>query len=65
MKINNLSHLKRTLHKGAVFRILQHCKWAEVIGLNREVTSVQTNAIYTKIQDQPEHPISTLNGGGV
>lgn len=63
MKINNLAHLKRTLQNGATFRIVRHKKWPEIVGLVRVVDSVQSNAIYTKILNQPEHKISRCNGG--
>lgn len=63
MKINNLAHLKRTLRKGATFRVVKHQKWPEIVGLVRLVDSVQSNAIYTKILDQPEHRLSVCNSG--
>lgn len=63
MKINNLEHLKLTLEKGATFRIVQHKKRPDTVGLVRVVDSVQSNTIYTKIQNQPEHKISLCNGG--
>lgn len=63
MKINNLAHLKRALQKDATFRIVRHQKWPDIVGLIRVVDSVQSNAIYTKILNQPEHRISLCNGG--
>lgn len=63
MMVKNLSQLKRALHKGAVFRTVWHRKWPEIVGLPRVVTSVQGNALYTKIKGQPEHRISRINDG--
>ncbi len=62
MKITNMSELKRSLHIGAIIKTLDHQK-PELIGLERQVTKVQTNAVYTVIPGQPEHVWSKCNGG--
>lgn len=63
VSVDNLSHLKNLLHKGAVFQILRHNKHPEFIGLMREVNIVQQNAVYTTIKDDPDHKFSNYNGG--
>lgn len=60
--INNLSQLKKMLQKGNRFIVIDHQK-PELIGTVREVSEVQSNGIYTKIADNPEHKHSTCNGG--
>lgn len=60
--ISNLSQLKKVLQKGARFLVVDHWK-PELVGQLREVTKVQTNAIYTIIPDNLEHPYSKCNGG--
>ena len=63
VNVDNLSHLKKLLHKGAVFQILRHNKHPEFVGLMREVNIVQQNAVYTTIKDEPDHEFSNYNGG--
>lgn len=62
MKISNMAELKRALHVGAIIKTIDHQK-PELIGLTRQVTKVQTNAVYTVIPEQPEHKWSKCNGG--
>ncbi len=62
MKITNISELKRALQVGAVIKTIDHQK-TELIGLERQVTKVQTNAVYTIIPGQPDHKWSKCNGG--
>lgn len=59
--VKNLAHLKRLLQKGATYRITAHRIHPKYVGLIREVNIVQTNAVYSKIKDQPEHPYSKSN----
>lgn len=60
--IENLSQLRKELKIGKRFEVIDHHK-PDLIGTIREVTRVQSNAIYTKIADNPEHNHSTCNGG--
>jgi hypothetical protein len=62
MVINNMAELKRALHEGAVIKTISHQK-PELNGLMRQVTKVQTNAVYTVILGQPTHKWSKCNGG--
>lgn len=62
MKISNMAELKRALHEGAIIKTIDHQK-PELIGLTRQVTKVQTNAVYTIIPGQPDHKWSKCNGG--
>ena len=62
MKINSLAHLKRVLQPGVRMRMVRHWK-PEMINTLREVNVVHTNALYLHMADQPEHPMSTCNGG--
>lgn len=61
--VKNLAHLKRLLQKGATYRITAHNIHPKYVGLIREVKIVQTNAVYSKIKDQPDHPYSQSNYG--
>lgn len=62
MKIKNLSQLKKALVGGAKFYIQNHWK-EDNIGQTRTVNIVQTNGIYTIIEDNCKHPISNANQG--
>ena len=61
--VKNLAHLKKLLHKGAQYRAIYHSVHPEYVGLIREVTTVQTNAVYSKIKGQPQHDLSICNYG--
>lgn len=63
MKIQNLSQLKKALQLGAEYRMVAHRIHPEYIGLVRVVNKVQTNCVYSKIKDQPDHKYSQYNGG--
>lgn len=63
MKVQNLSQLKKALQLGAEYRIIAHRIHPEYIGLVRVVNKVQTNCVYSKIKDQPDHKYSQYNGG--
>lgn len=63
IKIKNLAHLKRVLQEGAEYKILMHNSHPESVGLIRKVSYVQTNGVYSKIKDQPNHRYSIANHG--
>ena len=42
---------------------MTHAYHPEYIGLVRIVDSVQSNAVYSKIKDQPKHKFSQCNSG--
>ena len=59
----SLAELKRFIRPGVEFKTLYHANHADMVGLTRVVTTVQTTGFYSKIRDQPEHPFSTCNHG--
>ena len=59
----NLAELKRFIRPGVEFKTVSHANHADMVGLTRVVTTVQTVGFYSKIKDQPEHPFSTCNHG--
>ena len=61
--VNNLAHLKRLLQPGAQYRVLRHAIHPDYVGLTRVVSTVQNNAVYSKIKDQPTHHLSACNYG--
>lgn len=61
--VKNLSHLKKLLQKGGRYRAISHIIHPEYVGLIRVVDSVQSNAVYSKIEGQPEHQLSVCNHG--
>lgn len=61
--IKNLAELKRFIQPGTEFKTLYHANHADMVGLTRVVTTVQTTGFYSKIKNQPEHPFSTCNYG--
>lgn len=63
IKVKNLAHLKRLMQIGTVFRTPVHNNHPKYIELIRVVSKVQTNCVYSKVQDQPEHWASTTNYG--
>ena len=63
VEVKNLSHLKKLLHIGAVFKTVSHAYHPDYVGLLRVVTAVQTNGVYSKIKDQPNHFCSNCNHG--
>ena len=62
MKIKNLSQLKKALTKGRKVLMIRHAM-ADSVGLVREVNVVHTNGVYMTAYNQPEHRLSTCNGG--
>lgn len=63
LQIRNLAELKRCIQPGTEIKVLSHSKHPALIGLVRVVTEVQTNAYYSVVKDQPEHPYSICNYG--
>lgn len=61
--VKNVSQLKKALQKGAEYRVIAHRVHPEYVGLVRVVNKVQTNCVYSKIKDQPEHRYSVINYG--
>ena len=59
----SLAELKRFIRPGVEFKTVSHANHADMVGLTRVVTTVQTAGFYSKIKDQPEHPFSTCNHG--
>ncbi len=59
----SLAELKRFIRPGVEFKTVSHANHADMAGLTRVVTTVQTVGFYSKIKDQPEHPFSTCNHG--
>ena len=55
----SLAELKRFIRPGVEFKTVSHANHADMVGLTRVVTTVQTVGFYSKIKDQPEHPFST------
>ena len=59
----SLAELKWFIRPGVEFKTVSHANHADMVGLTRVVTTVQTVGFYSKIKDQPEHPFSTCNHG--
>ena len=59
----SLAELKRFIRPGVEFKTVSHANHADMVGLTRVVTTVQTVGFYSKVKDQPEHPFSTCNHG--
>ena len=59
----SLAELKRFIRPGVEFKTVSHANHADMVGLTRVVTTVQTVGFYSTIKDQPEHPFSTCNHG--
>ena len=59
----SLAELKQFIRPGVEFKTVSHANHADMVGLTRVVTTVQTVGFYSKIKDQPEHPFSTCNHG--
>ena len=59
----SLAELKRFIRPCVEFKTVSHANHADMVGLTRVVTTVQTVGFYSKIKDQPEHPFSTCNHG--
>ena len=63
LQIKSLAELKRIIQPGTEFAALTHKNHPDIAGLVRVVTEVQSNAYYSVVKDQPEHPFSTCNYG--
>ena len=59
----SLAELKRFIRPGVEFKTVSHANHADMVGLTRVVTTVQTVGFYSKIKDQPNSRFSTDNGG--
>lgn len=59
----SLAELKRFIRPGVEFKTVSHANHADMVGLTRVVTTVQTVGFYSKVKDQPEHPFSNCNHG--
>ena len=59
----SLAELKRFIRPGVELKTVSHANHADMVGLTRVVTTVQTVGFYSKVKDQPEHPFSTCNHG--
>lgn len=59
----SLAELKRFIRPGVEFKTVSHANHADMVGLTRVVTTVQTVGFYSKIKDQPDHKWSTCNQG--
>ena len=59
----SLAELKRFIRPGVEFKTISHANHADMVGLTRVVTTVQTVGFYSKIKDQPDHKWSTCNQG--
>ena len=60
----SLAELKRFIRPGVELKTVSHANHADMVGLTRVVTTVQTVGFYSKIKDQAEHPFSTCNQRG-
>lgn len=63
IKVQNVSQLKKALQVGAEYRVIAHSIHPKYVGLVRVVNKVQTNCVYSKIKDDPEHEYSLCNNG--
>ena len=59
----SLAELKRFIRPGVEFKTVSHANHADMVGLTRVVTTVQTVGFYSKVKDQPNSRFSTDNGG--
>ena len=59
----SLAELKRFIRPGVEFKTVSHANHADMVGLTRVVTKVQTNGFYSKIIDEPDHRFSACNNG--
>ena len=59
----SLAELKRFIRPGVELKTVNHANHADMVGLTRVVTTVQTVGFYSKIKEQPEYPFSTCNHG--
>ena len=57
----SLAELKRFIRPGVEFKTVSHANHADMVGLTRVVTTVQTVGFYSKIKDLSV-PIRTMTG---
>ena len=60
--IKNLSQLKRSLHKGTRFRVLDHGR-PECVGEQREVAYANSQGFYSVVPGDPDCRTSLANNG--
>ena len=60
--VKNLSQLKKKLHTGAQFRVINHAR-EECIGEEREVTYSNTQGFYSIVPSDPNCRTSLANNG--
>lgn len=63
MKIENLSQFKKAIAAKTPFVFVEHYIHPECIGQIRVPNIIQTNAFYSVVKDEPNHPISVANRG--
>ena len=56
----SLAELKRFIRPGVELKTVSHANHADMVGLTRVVTTVQTVGFYSKIKDQPEHALTAV-----
>lgn len=60
--VKNLSQLKKKLHTGAQFRVVDHCR-EECVGQERKVTYANTQGFYSIVPSDPNCRTSLANNG--
>ena len=60
--VKNLSQLKKSLHTGAQFKVINHAR-PECIGEQREVTYANTQGFYSIVPSDPNCRTSLANNG--
>lgn len=63
MEIKNLSQLKKAIQAKMPFVFTEHNIHPDCVGQIRVPHILQSNAFYSVIKDDPEHPISKANDG--
>jgi len=62
MEIKNLAQLKREIQAKRPFEIVRHYVRPEFEGQIRKPNVIQTNGFYSVILEDPDHPVSNMNG---
>ena len=60
--VKNLSQLKKTLQRGAQFRVIDHGR-PECVGEERQVTYANSQGFYSVVPDNPNCRTSLANNG--
>jgi hypothetical protein len=63
MEIKNLSQLKKAIQAKTPFVFVEHNLHPECVGQIRIPNIIQTNAFYSVVKDEPDHPVSKANCG--